>query len=157
MAGVQRLPTILRAAALAVPLIAAAEGLSLVGYHDPAPGAYDTVCWGHMQPGVYGKKYTPDQCVALLASDAVTHGIAIDKCISRPIPDESRAAFTSFAFNAGVANFCTSTMARKLNAGDLPGACAELSRWTYAGKRQLPGLVTRRKAERAMCERGLTA
>ena len=43
-------------------------------------------------------------------------------------------------------------LARKTNAGDLAGACAELSRWTYAGGRQLPGLIKRRAAEREMCE-----
>jgi GH24 family phage-related lysozyme (muramidase) len=45
--------------------------------------------------------------------------------------------------------------ARKANAGDMPGACAELSRWTRAGGNELPGLVKRRAAERELCERGL--
>jgi hypothetical protein len=34
----------------------------------------------------------------------------------------------------------------------MDGACAELSRWTYAGGKQLPGLVRRRAAERQLCE-----
>ena len=30
---------------------------------------------------------------------------------------------------------CTESLARKANAGDMAGACAELSRWTRAGGR----------------------
>ena len=56
------------------------------------------------------------------------------------------------AFNVGNARFCSSTLARKANAGDMAGACAELSRWTYAGGKPLPGLVKRRATERAICE-----
>ncbi|HHG5564729.1 TPA: glycoside hydrolase family protein [Pseudomonas aeruginosa] len=44
---------------------------------------------------------------------------------------------------------------RKLNAGDVRGACAELSRWVYAGGKKLGGLVRRRAAERELCEIGL--
>ncbi|WP_417283029.1 glycoside hydrolase family protein [Comamonas sp.] len=44
---------------------------------------------------------------------------------------------------------------RKANAGDIDGACAELIRWTYAGGKQLPGLVKPRAAERQLCEREL--
>ncbi|WP_370551208.1 lysozyme [Comamonas sp. CMM02] len=63
----------------------------------------------------------------------------------------------SFGFNVGEGEgaFCKSTLVRKANAGDVQGACAELSRWTYADGKQLPGLVQRRAAERQMCEGGL--
>jgi GH24 family phage-related lysozyme (muramidase) len=49
-----------------------------------------------------------------------------------------------------------------LNAGAPPEIwCAQLSRWTYATKLgvtfQLPGLVKRRSAERAMCLGDVTA
>ena len=70
--------------------------------------------------------------------------------------DGQKAAFLSFAFNVGAQKFCGSTLVKKANQGDMPGACAELSRWTYAGGRELPGLVKRRAAERALCERGLS-
>ena len=44
---------------------------------------------------------------------------------------------------------------RKANAGNIEGACAELSRWTYASGKQLPGLVKCRSAPRQLCEAGL--
>lgn len=155
MTPAQRVAAVLAAAALAVPVIATHEGYVPVGYRDPAPGKFETICYGHMQAGVFGKRYTADQCAELLASDAVTHGLEISKCLPEGIPAKTLGAFVSFAFNVGSDKFCKSTLAAKARAGDLKGACAELSRWTFAGGKQLPGLVKRRAAERQMCEAGL--
>ena len=91
------------------------------------------------------------QLLAVLRADAPDAATALD-CITRPMTDGQKAAFLSFAFNVGNRAFCDSTLARKANAGDMAGACAELSRWTYAGGKQLPGLVRRRATERAVCE-----
>lgn len=147
---------VLGAAALATPLIARFEGYRPSGYKDPAPGAYDTICYGHKQAGVAGKTDTDDQCAALLAQDTVSHGLDISKCLPADTPTNARAAFTSFAFNVGAEKFCASTMAKKAQAKDWRGACAELSKWIYAGNTVLPGLPPRRAAERELCERGLT-
>lgn len=58
----------------------------------------------------------------------------------------------SFTFNVGGQALCNSTLAKRINAGQLPGACAELSKWVYSRGIKLPGLVKRREAERAICE-----
>jgi lysozyme len=60
-----------------------------------------------------------------------------------------------FAYNAGVGAWCKSAMARRFEAGDWGGGCAAFSQWIYAGGKVLPGLVKRRAAERALCEKGL--
>lgn len=146
---------ILAAAAIAVPTIAAFEGYVPVGYLDPAPGRFETICWGHMQKGVLGKRYTEQQCLELLAQDAVKHGLEISPCLPETLPANTHAAFLSFAFNVGSTKFCSSALSRKARAGDLWGACAELSRWTKAGGKELRGLVRRRAAERELCEKGL--
>jgi lysozyme len=151
----QRAGAITAAVTLALPIIGSFEGYRPTGYRDPAPAAYETICYGHAEKGVAGKTYTDDHCTALLVQDAIGHGTNIERCISVVVPADSLAAFISFDFNTG--KFCGSTMARKLNAGDLAGACAELSRWSYAGSKQLPGLVRRRAAERKLCEQGLVA
>lgn len=148
-----KLAAILSACGLAAGMVVTHEGWLTRTYKDPV--GISTACAGVTEGVVAGKTYTPDQCIEMTAAAMVKHGAAIDRCITVEIPVESRAAFTSFAYNVGVGAFCSSTMARKLNAGDLRGACAELSRWTWAGGRQLPGLVKRRAAERAYCERGL--
>ncbi|ESA73810.1 glycoside hydrolase family protein, partial [Escherichia coli] len=45
----------------------------------------------------------------------------------------------------------TSTLLRKINHGDIKGACDQLRRWTYAGGNQWKGLMTRREIEREVC------
>lgn len=153
-AAVAGLAASLAAASVAIPLISEYEGLVTVAAPDPI--GIPTECWGHTGPEVVvGRQRTEAQCVDILAADAVRHGVAISRCIKTEIPVDTRAAFTSFAFNVGVSRFCGSTMARKVNAGDIAGACAELSKWTYAGGRELKGLVRRRAAERTLCEKGL--
>ena len=141
------------AVALAVPIVMLYEGTVLQSYRDPI--GIITACVGHTGPELrMGQKYTRQQCEDMLYGDLLKHAQALD-CIKQPMTDGQKAAFLSFAFNVGNKAFCDSTLARKANAADMAGACAELSRWTRAGGRELPGLVKRRAAERELCERGL--
>lgn len=157
MSKARLVAAVLAAAALAVPGIAIHEGYVPVGYPDPGVGvALPTACYGHTGPGVViGQRYSEEQCASWLAQDAVAHGLDIAACLPEELPTQTRAAFTSFGFNVGSAKFCASTLARKARAGDLRGACDELRRWTFAGGRQLPGLIRRRERERALCLSGL--
>lgn len=139
------------AVALAVPLVAKYEGTVLRSYRDPV--GIVTACTGHTGPELkIGQTYTRQQC-GRPYKDLAKHADAL-ACVEKPALGQ-RAAFVSFAFNVGEGAFCGSTLVPKANAGDIDGACAELSRWTYAGGKQLPGLVKRRAAERQLCEAGL--
>lgn len=141
------------AAALAVPLVAKYEGTVQTTYRDPV--GIITACTGHTGPELLmGQAFTREQCEDLLYKDLLKHTAALE-CVKAPMTDGQKAAFLSFAFNVGNGAFCGSTLVRKANAGDMPGACAELSRWTWAGGKQLAGLVNRRAAERQLCEKGL--
>lgn len=142
------------AAALAVPVVKFYEGEVRATYKDPV--GIVTACVGHTGPELaMGQTFTREQCEDMLYSDLLKHTAALE-CVRAPMTDGQKAAFLSFAFNVGNGAFCGSTLTRKANAGDMPGACAELSRWTWAGGKQLPGLVNRRAAERQLCERGLS-
>jgi len=141
------------AVAMSVPLVQKYEGTVLGTYLDPI--GIVTACTGHTSQGLrLHVRYTPEHCEQLLYSDLLKHAKALE-CINRPLTDGQKAAFVSFAFNVGNGAFCSSTLARKANAGDMTGACAELDRWVYAGGRKLQGLVNRREAERALCESGV--
>ena len=142
------------AVALVLPVVMLYEGTVLRSYVDPV--GIVTACTGHTGPELrMGQRYTRQQCEDMLYGDLLKHAAALD-CIKRPLTDNQKAAFLSFAFNVGNKAFCNSTLVRKANAGDILGACAELSRWTLAGGRELPGLVKRRAAERQLCEKGLS-
>lgn len=59
-------------------------------------------------------------------------------------------AITDFAFNVGLGALAASTLRKRLNAGDMDGAKAQLARWVNGGGKRLPGLVLRRAAEASL-------
>lgn len=140
-------PACCTALLIVVPLL---EGTVLKGYKDPI--GIVTACNGHTETAELGRPYTPEECDKLLVQDLGEHAQGVLDCVPVPLTAGQRAAFISFAFNVGVRKFCESTMAALANAGDMIGACAQLSRWVRAGKRVMKGLVRRREIERAMCE-----
>lgn len=61
-------------------------------------------------------------------------------------------AVVDFTFNLGAGRLQSSTLRRKINSMDWPGAKAEFARWVYGGGKKLPGLIKRRAAEAALFE-----
>ena len=59
-------------------------------------------------------------------------------------------ALVSFAFNVGLGNLQRSGIRMRTNRGDYEGAADEFLKWTKAAGKVLPGLVKRRKDERAL-------
>ena len=100
-----------------------------------------------------GDKTDPVRALIRLNADAEQMQRDLRECIGDvPMFQHEWDAVVSWAYNVGTAAACGSTLVRKLKAGDYAGACAELSRWVYAGSRKLAGLVKRRAQERALCE-----
>ena len=67
------------------------------------------------------------------------------------IADERKCnAIVDFCYNLGIGRLQTSTLKRKINAGDWEGAREQLMLWTKGGGKVLPGLVRRREAEKAL-------
>lgn len=59
-------------------------------------------------------------------------------------------ACVSFSFNAGLGNFQRSTIRMKTNRREWKDASEAFMAWTKGGGKELPGLVKRRKAEKAL-------
>lgn len=140
--------------ALAVACVGGFEGLRLAAYADPV--GIPTICFGETKGVRLGQRATLEQCRGMLADSLAIANRAVDACIRAPLPDYRRAALVSFTYNVGQQALCGSTLARKINAGDVAGGCNELLRWDYAKGIRLPGLVKRRQAERNMCLVGAT-
>lgn len=139
------------------------EGVVLRGYRDPI--GVVTACSGHTKTAVLGRPYTPAECEQLLATDLVEHAEPVLACTPglKGHPYQLAAA-VSFAFNVGAANYCGSATAKRFNAGQWAGACKAMNesdkgapQWVTAGGVVLPGLVNRRRIERALCETELKA
>jgi GH24 family phage-related lysozyme (muramidase) len=67
-----------------------------------------------------------------------------------PLNDQQYSALSSFAYNVGPTNFASSTLLKKLNAGDYQGAANEFKKWNKASGQTLEGLTRRRAAEEAL-------
>jgi lysozyme len=120
-------------------------------------GGVLTYCTGATENAQWGRNYTPAECAAQLDRDLERHAAGIAKCIPlERLTDGQKVAFVDAAYNIGVANFCSSSMARKTNAGDMVGACNALLLWNRVGGREVAGLTKRRQRERELCMRGLT-
>lgn len=136
---------------LAAGVVVHFEGYVPETYADPV--GIPTICYGHTGDDVRpGEKLGLSQCEQLLRGDLAAAYGAVQRCIHVPLKPYEAAAFTSFTYNVGATAFCQSALARKANSSDMPGACAEMSRWVYSDGEKLPGLVRRRAAERALCE-----
>lgn len=127
------------------------------GYSDhaiiPVPGDRPTIGFGETEGVKIGDRITPPAAVARALSSMSRYEGAIKRCVHVPLAQYEYDAYVSFTYNVGGANFCGSTLVKKLNTGDYAGACAELSRWTRGpGGVVYQGLVNRRADERARCE-----
>lgn len=115
-----------------------------------------TICDGITSKVKAGQRETEDGCDQRLYQHLKMIDLQLAQCVTPLAPDNAYAAVISLAYNVGVGSVCQSTLVKKLNKGDILGACNELPRWVYAGGRRIQGLVNRREAERAICMRDVT-
>lgn len=140
--------------AVAVVIVASFEGLYTKAYKDPV--GVTTICYGitnHDRPVKMGDRYSKEECVQFLKEDLIKYKKMVDRCIKADMPPHRTAAMVSFVYNVGQGNLCKSSVARKLNAGDVRGGCNALLLYNKAGGRVFRGLERRRAAERALCLR----
>lgn len=133
----------------ALDLIKHFEGQRLTAYQDSV-GVW-TIGIGHTGADVTpGKTISASDALKLLEADADIAAAGVSALLAVAVTQSEFDALTSFAFNLGIGALKTSTLLKKLNAGDPQGAADEFPRWVNAGGRRLQGLVKRRAAERAM-------
>jgi lysozyme len=126
------------------------EGCKLSAYKCPA-GVW-TIGYGHTAGVKQGDTCTQMQADLWLKNELSAQERTINEFVTVKITQNQRYALASFIYNVGPGAFKNSTLARKLNNGDYTGAAAEFSKWTKAGGKTLPGLISRRAAERALFE-----
>jgi lysozyme len=129
-------------------LITKYEGLRLQAYKCSADIL--TIGYGHTAGVSANDVITEEDALFFLRQDVAETERAVSQYVHVLLTQNQFDALVSFAFNVGVGNFRTSTLLKKLNAGDDDGAIREFGRWIHAGGKTLPGLVRRREAERAL-------
>jgi lysozyme len=137
----------------------------------PVRGDRPTIGHGHTLGVKMGDTVTPARAMQMLGDDINIHANAIRKCIKVPLSKNEWGGFLTLSFNIGSGAFC-----KKAKAGDPPNlidlinaeryaeACERIdafNRGPSPGKdrhgkkipgKVLKGLVTRRAAERKICE-----
>lgn len=141
----------------AVNLVKEMEAFRATRYKD---GARWAIGYGRNE-GHRGFVITPDMVVTeaqasqMLRDDLTEVGIAISPFIKVPVNDNQFGAMCSLAYNIGTANFATSSILIKTNAGNPEGAANSFVLWNKATKVVdgvskkvvLPGLTKRRLKE----------
>lgn len=134
---------------------------ALKAYLDSA--GVPTIGFGHTKGVRMGDRCTTAEASAMLDGDLDEAERAVDTKVRVPLNDWQFAALVSFVFNVGVAAFASSSLLRRLNAGDYAAVPGELMKWVKArdpktGKRvTVPGLVNRRSHEIATWSKGARA
>jgi len=136
-----------------IALIKQFEGCKLTAYQDSV-GVW-TIGYGWTQPvdgkpiraGMTIKQETAER---LLKNGLVSYESDVSRLVKVGLTQGQFDALVSFTYNLGARSLSTSTLLRKLNAGDYAGAADEFMRWNKAGGKVLNGLTRRREAERAL-------
>ncbi len=136
-----------------IALIKQFEGCKLTAYQDSV-GVW-TIGYGWTQPvdgkpiraGMTIKQETAER---LLKTGLVSYESDVSRLVKVGLNQDQFDALVSFTYNLGARSLSTSTLLRKLNAGDYAGAADEFLRWNKAGGKVLNGLTRRREAERAL-------
>ncbi|MFY0454850.1 lysozyme [Enterobacter cloacae complex sp. YD70/O97D2] len=136
-----------------IALIKQFEGCKLTAYQDSV-GVW-TIGYGWTQPvdgkpiraGMTIKQETAER---LLKTGLVSYESDVSRLVKVGVTQGQFDALVSFTYNLGARSLSTSTLLRKLNAGDYAGAADEFLRWNKAGGKVLNGLTRRREAERAL-------
>lgn len=168
------------AAVIAVqPFTASHEGTIYRAYPDPGTrGAPWTICKGHTGPDVHsGMTATPAQCNAWYQQDMTAKMVIILRMTPQMAEKPSALqAAGDFAFNAGEGWWAKSPMAAAFAKRQWRAGCEAFTGYltlykapkVVAGRNcrtnakgvlycELPGLVTRRQNESALCLKGLAA
>jgi len=106
-----------------------------------------TVCVGHVTSLPLGTVVTHDYCQELLKQDTKGAERDVGQLVHIPVTQEQFDALVDFDFNVGHGNLAKSTLLKKVNAGDCPGAGAEFPKWNKAGGKVFDGLTRRRAWE----------
>jgi len=101
-------------------------------------------------PDGWDRTLTMDEVNDILAKDLVTFERGVLRLCPEGLTQGRFDALVSFSFNVGLGNLQRSTIRMKHNRGEFEDAAESFMQWTKAGGKELPGLVKRRKHERAL-------
>lgn len=122
------------------------EALRLKAYM-PTPNDVPTIGWGHTKGVRMGDVITKAQAQKFFEEDVAWAVEAVNKRVKVPLNQNQFDALVSWTFNVGAGAMASSTLVRKLNAGNYEAVRTELPRWNKQKGKTLRGLTKRRAEE----------
>jgi lysozyme len=134
-----------------------AHGLALIRKHEGlrfrayrCPTGKVTIGYGHTRTAKEGQVISKAAAESLLMEDVEDAEKIVDRLVNVPLNQNQFDALVSFVFNIGAGKFGSSTLLKRLNAGNYAGAAKEFSRWVFGGGVRLAGLANRRADEKTL-------
>ena len=136
-----------------VDLICEFEGKRLVAYDDGV-GVW-TIGFGTIKYPSGNRVKKGDTCTLEQAKEYMRHDLiefehTVNSSVKVPLNQNQFDALVSLAYNIGSSAFKSSTLVKKLNAGDYQGAADQFNVWVNAGGKRMQGLVSRRDREKLL-------
>ena len=128
-------------------LLTTFEGCRLNSYDDGV--RVWTIGYGHTKGIHEGMTITQAQAEQFLQEDLEIFESYVEDGIQVDVNEDQFSALVCFCFNVGPEGFGSSTLLRKLNAGDYQGAAEQFPAWNKGGGKPMLGLTRRRLAEQA--------
>ena len=94
--------------------------------------------------------WTEEQATDALRDELCHYLAGVLRACPVPLTSNQVSALTSFSYNLGIRALRSSTLRRKVNAGDHAEVPEQFHRWVFAGGKKLRGLVRRRADEAAL-------
>ena len=120
------------------------------GFEDTAylcPANVWTIGYGRTRNVKEGDKITEVQAERDLLEELEEFKHQVLNSVKVELKQNELDALTSWTYNLGVGNLKSSTLLKKLNAGNKSEVPAEMIRWNKANGKVLAGLTKRREAE----------
>lgn len=110
------------------------EGLRLTAYKDSA--GVVTIGYGHTGDVRMGQTISEADADSYFTKDIAWAVDAVNGAVKVNLTQAQFDALVSFTFNVGAGAFRSSTLLKKLNAGDYSAVLGEMARWVYAGDKK---------------------
>ena len=120
------------------------------GFEDTAylcPANVWTIGYGRTRNVREGDRITEVQAERDLLEELEEFAEQVLNSVKVELTQNELDALTSWTYNLGVGNLNSSTLLKKLNAGDKNSVPSEMIRWNKAAGKVLAGLTRRREAE----------
>jgi len=128
-----------------IELVKHFEGFESAAYLCPAN--VWTIGYGRTKNVKEGDVITEIQAERDLLEELEEFGEQVLSVVDVELNQNEFDALTSWTYNLGVGNLRSSTLLKKLNAGDKNSVPSEMLRWNKANGKVLNGLTRRRQAE----------